>query len=120
MKLTMLMAWCFAIGVTLAQSGPQSGMELYQKAVTQERAGKMAEAIQLYEKVAKDFASDRPLAAKALVQAARGYEKLGQDGALRLYEKIARDFADQRDVALAAQTKVAALRRPDAPSLQHA
>jgi hypothetical protein len=48
----------------------ESGMELYQKAVTQERAGKMEDAIKLYEKVAHDFAADRPLPAKALMQAA--------------------------------------------------
>src|SRR6516164_875546 len=57
----------------------ESGMEMYQRAVTQERAGHMDEAIKLYEKVAHDFASDRGLAAKALLQAARGYEKSGQE-----------------------------------------
>jgi WD40 repeat protein len=93
----------------------QSGAELYQRAVTAERAGKMSEAIQLYEKVATDFAKDRPLAAKALSQAAKGYEKLGQDGALRLYERIARDFPDQTEYATTARDKVKALREPPAP-----
>jgi Tol biopolymer transport system component len=90
----------------------ESGAELYQKAVTQERAGKMAEAIKLYEKVAHDYASDRALAAKALVQAAQGYEKLGQDGAIKLYERVAREYSDQRDSAQEAQKKLAALRQP--------
>src|SRR5215471_20597513 len=83
----------------------ESGMEMYQRAVTQERAGKLEDAIKLYEKVAHDFASDRALAAKALVQAARGYERLGQDGAVKLYERVAREYGDQRESAQAAQVK---------------
>jgi len=71
---------------------------MYQRAVIQERAGKLDDAIKPCEKVAYDFASDRPLAAKALVQAARDYEKLGQDKsdrAVRMYEQVERDFSDQ-------------------------
>jgi dipeptidyl aminopeptidase/acylaminoacyl peptidase len=111
MKLTMLV-----VISGLAALAADSGMELYQKAVTQERAGRMEEAIKLYQQVAHDFASDRALAAKALVQAARGYEKLGQDGAVKLYERVAREYADQRDSAQAAQAKLAALRQAATPT----
>jgi adenine-specific DNA glycosylase len=86
-------------------------MDLYLKAVTQERAGKMEEAIKLYDKVAHDFPSDRTLAAKPLVQAERGYEKLGQDKAdraLKLYEQVARDFGDQREPTTAARATLVA------------
>jgi len=89
----------------------ESGLEMYQRAVTQERAGKLDEAIKLYERVAHDFASDRALAAKALLQAARGYEKFGQDKAIKLYEQVARDFGDQRESADAARMKLAARRQ---------
>ena len=76
MKLRILLAGLLCGLAALAESGP----ELFQKAVTQERAaGNLEEAIKLYQRVAKEFASDRALAAKALVQAARCYEKLGQD-----------------------------------------
>jgi hypothetical protein len=112
MKLTVLVFVC-----GLAALAADSGLELYQKAVTQERAGKMEEAIKLYQQVAHDFASDRTLAAKALVQAARGYEKLGQDGALKLYERVALDYADQRESAQAAQAKLAALRQAATPTM---
>jgi Tol biopolymer transport system component len=112
MKLTVLVL----IG-GLAALAANSGMELYQKAVTQERAGKMEEAIKLYQQVAHDFASDRALAAKALVQAARGYEKLGQDGAVKLYERVAREYGDQRESAQAAQAKLAALRQAATPTM---
>src|SRR5215472_11446898 len=112
MKLTVLVLTC---GLTAFAA--DSGMELYQKAVTLERAGKMDEAIKLYQQVARDFASNRPLAAKALVQAARGYEKLGQDGALKLYERVAREYGDQRESAQAAQAKLAALRQAATPTM---
>ena len=113
MKLRILFAGLLAGLLALAA---ESGMELYQKAVTQERAGKMEEAIKLYEKVAHDFASDRALAAKALVQAARGYEKLGQNNAVKLYEQVARDFSDQREQATAARAKLAAFQQADRPA----
>jgi hypothetical protein len=114
MRLTVLLAISGLIALAA-----ESGMEMYQKAVTQERAGKMVEAIKLYEQVAHDFASDRSLAAKALVQAARGYEKLGQDGALKLYERIAREYGDQREYAQAAQAKLVALRQTATPTLTY-
>ena len=73
MRLTILIAG-LVLGV--AALAADTGAELFQKAVTQERAvGNLEEAIKLYQRVAKEFASDRPLAAKALVQAARCYEK---------------------------------------------
>ena len=112
MKPALLVVTC-----VLAALAADSGMELYLKAVTQERAGQMEEAIKLYEQVARDFASDRTLAAKALVQAARGYEKLGQDGAVKLYKRVARDYADQRDSAQAAEVKLAALRHLATPTM---
>jgi hypothetical protein len=90
----------------------ESGAELFQKAVTEERAsGNLEEAIKLYQRVAKEFASDRPLAAKALVQAARCYEKLGQDKAVKIYEQVARDYGDQRELAATANARLVVLRQ---------
>ena len=89
MKLTILVA-CLVFGT--AALAADAGAELFQKAVTEERAaGNLEEAIKLYQRVAKEFASDRALGAKALVQEARCYEKLGQDKAVKLYERVARD-----------------------------
>ena len=82
---------------------------MFQKAVTQERAaGNLEEAIKLYQRVAKEFPSDRPLVAKALVQAAHCYELLGQDKqdkAVKLYEQVARDFGDQRELSATASSR---------------
>ena len=112
MKLRILVA---VLMLGTAALAADSGAELFQKAVTQERAaGNLEEAIKLYQRVAKEFPSDRPLAAKALVQAARCYEKLGQDKqdkAVKLYEQVARDFGDQRELSAAANSRLAVLRQ---------
>src|ERR1700689_4860994 len=97
----------------LAALAADSGAE-YQKAVTLERAGKLDDAIKLYQSVAKEFASDRALAAKALMAAAHCYELLGKDkqaNAVKLYEQVARDFGDQRQPVEAARAKLAKLRQ---------
>ena len=94
MKLRILIASLMTIGT--AALAADTGPELFQKALTQERAaGNLEEAIKLYQRVVTEFASDRALAAKALVQEARCYEKLGQDKAVKVYEQVARDFGDQ-------------------------
>jgi hypothetical protein len=75
-KLTVLI-----VGLMFGASafGAETGAKLFQKAVTQERAaGNLEEAIRLYRRVATEFASDRALAAMALVQEARCYENLGK------------------------------------------
>jgi tetratricopeptide (TPR) repeat protein len=112
MKLRILIA-VLAFGT--AALAAESGAELFQKAVTQERAaGNLEEAIMLYQRVAKEFASDRPLAAKALVQAAHCYELLGQDKqdkAVKLYEQVTRDFGDQRELSATANARLVVLRQ---------
>lgn len=105
MKKTLI----FVAACTLALAA-ETGPELFQKAVTQERAaGNLEEAIKLYQRVAKEYASDRPLAAKALVQAARCYEKLGKDNSLKIYEQVMKEFSDQREPATAARERLAVL-----------
>ena len=114
MKLTILVA-CLMFGT--AALAAENGAELFQKAVTEERAaGNLKEAIKLYQRVAKEFASDRALAAKALVQEGRCYEKLGQDKAVKVYEQVARDFSDQREPATQARVRLAALKQDDRPA----
>lgn len=116
MKLRILVAGLMFGSAAMAAD---SGAELFQKAVTQERAaGNLEEAIKLYQRVAKEFASDRALAAKALVQEARCYEKLGQDKAVKVYEQVARDFGDQREPAATASARLSALRLGDRPVVQ--
>src|SRR6185436_16245044 len=102
-------ALILCLALTAAQAA-ETGAELFQKAVVQERsAGNLQEAIKLYQRVAREFAADRALAAKALVQAARCYEKLGQNQSVKIYEQVTREFGDQRESAATARGRLAAL-----------
>src|SRR5581483_4831909 len=94
--------------VLAAETGP----ELFQKAVTLEKAnGNLGEAIKVYQRIAKEFYSDRALAAKALIQAAHCYELLGQsEQAVKFYEQVTLDFGDQRQPVDTARAKLALLR----------
>ena len=113
MKLRILIAGLL-IGV--AAFTAEAGGDLFQKATTLVRAGNLEEAIKLYRRVAKEFASDRALAAKALVAEAKCYETLGQDKATKLYEQVAREYHDQPDQAAAATARLVVLRQGEHPA----
>jgi Tol biopolymer transport system component len=68
-------------------------------------------AIEIYERIAREFTADRPLAAKALVQLGQCYEKLGSTEAERAYRRVVREYADQNDLVAQARTRLAALDR---------
>jgi Tol biopolymer transport system component len=90
--------------------GAQSGYDLFQQALAKERGeGKLDEAIQLYQRIVRDFGKDHALAARALVQMGRDYEKLGRDEARKAYERVVRDFGDQREAAAEARARMASL-----------
>lgn len=69
--------------------------------------GDLKGAIALYSKLAKG--SNRPVAAKALVQMGQCYEKLGQADARAAYERVIKEFADQSEQVQAARARLAAL-----------
>ena len=84
-------------------SAPQSSHDLFQKALVKERTeGNLEEAIQLYQRIVRDFAGDHPLAAKALLQMGQCYEKLGKTEARKAYQRVIDNYSDQQsEVALA-------------------
>ena len=91
-------------------SQTSSGHATFQQALAKERVdGNLQEAIRLYERVVTEFASDRALAAKALVQVGLCYEKLGRDEAVKAYERLVRDFADQEGAVAHARARLSAL-----------
>jgi len=96
----------------------QSGHDLFQQALVKERAeGNLQEAIDLYERIARDFPGDHALAAKALVQMGQCYEKLGKAGAKKAYERVIRDYADQAEPLQVARARLAALTSPSPTTL---
>jgi Tol biopolymer transport system component len=99
-----------ALVLWAADLAAQSGHHLFQKALAKERAeGQLDAAIQLYEQVVREFGTDRPLAAKALLQIGRCYERLGKDGAQKAYDRLVRDYGDQPTLAEEARARLAAL-----------
>src|SRR5437870_4151650 len=91
----------------------QLGQDLYQQALVHERAvGSLEKAIELFERAAREFGNDRELAAKALIAAARCYEKLGQAKAAPLYEQVVRTYSDQTAQAAIARDRLAASSTP--------
>jgi Tol biopolymer transport system component len=107
--ITMVMSVALGAGIASAQSGH----DLFQKALVQERTeGNLQQAIQLYQRIMSEFSSDRPLAAKALLQIGQCYEKLGKDEARKAYERLVRDYADQSEAVSQARSRLAALRKP--------
>lgn len=104
--------------MTRTFAAAQSGNDLFQQALSKERAeGKLDEAIQIYERIAKEFSSDRALAARALLQLGRCYERLGRSEAQTAYERLVREYADQRAAADEARARLAELARARAPNV---
>ena len=111
-KLVLTVAAVAAFSAAVA-SQTTSGHAVFEQALAKERVeGNLQEAIRLYERVVTEFASDRALAAQALVQVGLCYEKLGRDEAVRAYERLVRDFADQEDAVAQARVRLAVLKRP--------
>jgi Tol biopolymer transport system component len=107
LKIPLLLVFSF---VALAQ---QNGYDLFQKALTKERAeGNLEEAIQLYQQTVQEYADDRSLAAKALLHIGQCYEKLGKTEARKVYERLVRDYADQIDSAAEARKRLVTLAKP--------
>ncbi len=85
---------------------------LFQSARSKELvSGELEQAIDLYKKIVASYGSNRPVAAKALLQMGRCYEKLGKDEARKAYERLVRDYAGQSEQAKLARARLAALRK---------
>jgi Tol biopolymer transport system component len=120
-KVSIVIIVGLLVALSAAMAPPQSGHDLFQKALVMERTeGNLEGAIQLYQRIVREFSNDRPLAAKALLLMGQCYEKLGKDEARKAYERLVRDYADQNEVAAQARTRLAALRKPSGVSKEPA
>jgi len=105
--IAIVAGWLGALALALGQGGADRLMQQARtKAVVE---GKLDEAIKLYAEVAAKFAGDRPTVARALIEMADCYQKLGQTKAREIYERIVREYADQTAAASEARTRLAAL-----------
>ena len=99
---------------TVAVPAQQNGKDLYQQGLARETAGDLQSAIQIFERIVRDFSADRSLTAKALVQLGRWSDLLGPDQSRKYYERVIREFADQKEAADDARTRLDALARAGA------
>ena len=112
--LVAVMLAAISIGVTVtAQRVSESELLLREALHKQQVQGDLPEAIKIYQQIVSARNGDRSVTARALLELAGCYEKLGQQ-AEAVYQRIVRDFADQ-PVAAHARARLAAL-RPPAPA----
>lgn len=102
----LLLAAATAI-VAQTQQGDSADVTL-KAAVNRELVdGDIKAAIQQYRDIATRYrTSQRSVAARALVQMAASYERLGSPESRKTYEEIVRDFPDQRDAVSTARAKL--------------
>lgn len=104
-----------ALAVSQAdQAAPPSLEARFQAAVHKETVtGDLPGAIDDYRRVAVDaLATNRPLAARALLRVAACQEKTGSPLARETYMRIVREFADETPAAAAATERLRVLPRP--------
>jgi Tol biopolymer transport system component len=111
--ITIIILLAFAVLASAAQTKPASVL-LQEGLYTEEIEGNLEAAIQVYERILKDFPKDRPVAAKALLHIGLSYEKLGKQEAQKAYRRVIQEFADQQEVAAQARKRLAALGGPGA------
>ncbi|MDP2914511.1 MAG: tetratricopeptide repeat protein [Candidatus Aminicenantes bacterium] len=106
-------AACLFVFILLAALGigltPQSASDLFQKALTKEKAeGNLEEAIALFQQVV-DKGGDEALAAQAQLHIGICYEKLGLGKARESYQKVIDRYPRQAEAVRAARENLASL-----------
>lgn len=106
----MLMVACALVAPkAIPQRGDQAEIQLQAAEHKQLVDGDLDQAIQMYKKILGQYAKNRPVAAKALVEMGECYEKLGDTEARKAYERVLRDYADQSAETSEARMRLAAL-----------
>ena len=91
-------------------SSQQTAGELFEKALYLEEAkGDLQKAIDLYQKILKQFPENREVAAKAQLHIGICYEKLGLKEAEKAFQKVISDFPEQKEVVKLAREKLSLL-----------
>ncbi|MFC1792012.1 tetratricopeptide repeat protein [Planctomycetota bacterium] len=111
MNRSSIIAAFFALLFLIGQTAlAQSGYDLFQKGLVQERTeGNLDEAIRLYKQIVEDHKDERALVAKTLVQMGGCYEKLGRAEAQKAYQRILEEYTDQPEATAHARTRLAVL-----------
>jgi len=93
-------------------SSQQTAGELFEKALYVEEAqGDLEKAIELYQKILKQFPENREIAAKAQLHIGICYEKLGLKKAQNAFQKVIDNFPERQEEVAIAKERIAALSR---------
>lgn len=106
---------CMALLVPLAGGRQDRQQEiLLQKAIQKETVdGELKTAITMYRQILANPGENRTVAAKALLQIGKCYEKLGSAEAPKAYEQLLSEYPDQREITTEARTRLAALAKSE-------
>ena len=103
-------------GLLLAQQPQAESADQQLKAAMHRElvGGDLRAAIKDYEGIVSRHRDNRAVVARALLQIAQCYDKLGQPDARKIYEQIVRDYADQTEPVAQARARLAVLNPPQA------
>jgi Tol biopolymer transport system component len=105
-------ALCLFLFVFNSLSYQQTAGELFEKALYMEEAqGDLQKAIELYQKILKQFPENREVAAKAQLRIGLCYEKLGLKEAEKAFQKVIDNYPEQAEAVKMAKEKLAILLR---------
>ena len=95
----LTLCWLLAASPALAQSA----QELYQQGLGKQDLGDYQDAIRIYERVVREYPSNRRLVARAKVRMIDCWQRLGEARAADLILEVIRDYKDQPDVVAEAK-----------------
>lgn len=107
----------FALIFFLVSSGyaQQTAEQLYQSALYKEEVeGELQKAIEIYQKILKQFPENREVAAKALLHIGLCFEKLGLKEAQKAFQNVIDNYPEQKEVVKIAKEKLSILLKAQA------
>ncbi|MCX6567476.1 MAG: tetratricopeptide repeat protein [Candidatus Aminicenantes bacterium] len=109
----LILALMASLGILVPARGAfprQTAGEMFEKALyVEEGQGDLQKAIAIYQDLLKRFPESREVAAKALLQIGKCYEKLGKSEARNAYSRLLQDYGDQLQLAKEARSRLAQL-----------
>lgn len=103
------------LALTIDRSFAQTAEELYQKGIQLEEVkGELEKAIEVFDRVVKEFPKERAVAAKAQLHIGLCYEKLGIKEAEKAYQKVVENYPEQAEAVRVAKEKLELLLRTQA------
>ena len=109
-RFIVIFVMTFSILVFLSANIQQNAEHLYQSGIYKEEVeGELEKAIEVYERIIKDFPENESTAAKALYHIGMCYEKLGKQEAQKAYQRLIEEYPGQVQEVNLAKARLASL-----------